>query len=165
MRIGVVADTHLPKKGQHLPDQLVAGLRGCSLILHAGDWTSLAVYELLQALAPVQGVYGNVDEPAVKERFPALLRFSLEGYQIGVVHGHEGKGRSTPERALGAFQDQPVDLVIFGHSHIPLLEEREGVLLFNPGSPTDKRREATFSYGIIELTASGIKAWHERFLP
>ncbi|HEU5141098.1 MAG TPA: metallophosphoesterase family protein [Bacillales bacterium] len=151
MKIGLVSDTHMPGHGKELPEVLKEGLRGVDLIIHAGDWQTLDVYDSFREIAPVEGVAGNVDGNEVISRFRQKKLLELEGYRIGVVHGHLGKGRTTPERALRTFEGEHVDLVIFGHSHIPFDDEIEGVRLFNPGSPTDKRRQPEFSYGLLTL--------------
>ncbi|UFJ42586.1 metallophosphoesterase [Brevibacillus humidisoli] len=153
MIIGVVADTHIAKPDRKLPEPLVAGLYGVDLIVHAGDWTTMQVYEQLACLAPVVGVYGNADDEEVKQHFKQKEVLRLEGYEIGVVHG-DGKGKTTRRRALDAFAGESLDLLIFGHSHIPLLEPHGEILLFNPGSPTDKRRQPLYTYGLVELSDS-----------
>jgi uncharacterized protein len=154
MKIAVLSDTHMPKRARLLPQQLLDGIKGVDLILHAGDWTSLEIYEELLKVAPVEGVFGNVDPIEVKEFFPDKKIIALHGYKIGLVHGHSGKRKTTPDRAIEAFQNDHVDLIIFGHSHIPIKKQVENTLLFNPGSPTDKRFQRQFSYGIIELGQS-----------
>lgn len=147
MRIGVVADTHMPRSSLHLPQALREGLEGVDLIIHAGDWVTLQVAE--ERIAPTVGVYGNNDREDIRTHYPASQILQLDGFQIGVVHG-DGVGGTTLKRAIKAFETRKLDVVIFGHSHIPFHEEIGGVLYFNPGSPTDKRRQPLYSYGIIE---------------
>lgn len=149
MRIAVISDTHMPKRAKKLPEILIEGLRGTELIIHAGDWTTIEVYKELQTLAPVIGVRGNIDPPELP--FEEKLTIVIKGYRIGVVHGHVGKKKTTPERAYEAFQNQKLDLIVFGHSHIPYKQYLGEKLLFNPGSPTDKRFQPQFSYGIVTL--------------
>ncbi|HZG13875.1 MAG TPA: metallophosphoesterase family protein [Candidatus Bathyarchaeia archaeon] len=151
MKIGILSDTHLPKKGKQFPVAVLQGLQEADLIIHAGDWSSMEVYEELSQLAPVKGVYGNIETEDILVHFPQKLLLELAGYRIGVVHGDKGKGKTTPDRALSTFANEKVDLIIFGHSHIPFHETRNGVILFNPGSPTDKRRQPAFSYGWLEV--------------
>jgi putative phosphoesterase len=151
MRIGIVADTHMPRSAKKLPDALVKGLQGVHSILHLGDWTSLNVAEWLEQIAPVDGVAGNNDGEAVAARFGRKKVLELAGYRIGMVHG-DGIRKTTEARAWEAFAGERVDVILFGHSHIPLGKQEKGVLLFNPGSPTDKRRQPLFSYGILELS-------------
>jgi hypothetical protein len=151
MKIGVVSDTHMPGHAKQLPQALKKGLEGVDLILHAGDWQTPEVVEQFRQMAPVEGVTGNVDSAEIMQILKQKLLLDLEGFRIGIVHGHMGKGKTTPERARNAFADEDVDLIIFGHSHIPFDEVVNGVRLFNPGSPTDKRRQPRFSYGILTL--------------
>ncbi|MGF7030659.1 putative phosphoesterase [Paenibacillus mucilaginosus] len=156
MRIGVVSDTHMFGRGAALPTALVRGLQGTDLILHAGDWMDERVIALFEAIAPVDGVAGNNDGPEIIRRFGRRKVLELAGYRIGLVHGDGG--RSTPETAYAAFRTKEgevlADVVIFGHSHTPFHEVRGGQLLFNPGSPTDKRRQPLYSYGILTLGES-----------
>jgi putative phosphoesterase len=158
MNIGVISDTHMPKHAKQLPKALIQGLQGVDLIIHAGDWQTLEVYNELIKIAPVDGVAGNVDSAEIVERFghKKILRFG--SFTIGVVHGH-GTNKTTEKRVIDAFKNNRVDLIIFGHSHIPLSKDCEGVWLFNPGSPTDKRRQAQFSFGILTLDKD-LKARH-----
>jgi putative phosphoesterase len=158
MRIGVIADTHLTNRATKLPDSLIEGLQGVDYILHAGDWVSLETVALAQQLAPVDGIAGNNDGEEIIERFGRKKLLTVEGYRIGLIHG-DGTRKTTEERAREAFQEERPDIVIFGHSHTPYLRTNDGILMFNPGSPTDKRRQAQYSYGILEL-AEEIRAWH-----
>lgn len=150
MRIGVISDTHLSASVQKLPDALVAGLQGVDLILHAGDWVSEHVVELVEQIAPCEAVAGNNDGHAIIERFGLKKIVNVGKFRIGLIHG-DGFRKTTEERAREAFRNEQPDIVIFGHSHIPFKQTIQGMLMFNPGSPTDKRRQPQYSYGIIEL--------------
>ncbi|MBP1995285.1 metallophosphoesterase family protein [Paenibacillus eucommiae] len=150
MKIGVISDTHLTDKVIKLPDALVEGLTGVDLILHAGDWMSPRVIDLLERIAPCSGVAGNNDGQEIIERFGRKRLLTLDGYRIGIVHG-DGYRQTTEERARASFLEERPDVVIFGHSHIPYVQLVDGILMFNPGSPTDKRKQPRFSYGILEL--------------
>ena len=161
--IGVLSDTHIHARGKQLPDPLLARFREADFILHAGDWISMDVYEKLSQLAPVDGVAGNVDGEEILKRFGKKKLLQFEGVRIGVVHGHEGTGRTTPERAISVFREERPELIIFGHSHIPYLAKMENALLFNPGSPTDKRRQPRYSFGIVTISGSQISAEHIYF--
>ncbi|PYI55422.1 metallophosphoesterase family protein [Paenibacillus flagellatus] len=164
MIVGVVSDTHMPARARKLPSALVEGLKGADLILHAGDWVSSDVCEELAQLAPIEGVYGNGDGGDIVSRFGARKTLDLDGVRVGLVHGHEGPGRTTPERALFAFREElPPDVIVFGHSHVPLLEQVGGTTLFNPGSPTDKRRQPLYSYGILTIRGGTFTAEHRFF--
>jgi len=158
MRIGVIADTHLSDRVVKLPDALVEGLKGVDLILHAGDWVSPLVIDLVEQIAPCEGVTGNNDGPLIRERFGMSKLLTVAGYRIGMIHG-DGSRKTTEERAREAFLAERPDVVIFGHSHIPYLQTIDGILMFNPGSPTDKRRQPRYSYGILEL-GDTIRAEH-----
>ncbi|SDN75879.1 hypothetical protein SAMN04487897_104316 [Paenibacillus sp. yr247] len=158
MRIGVISDTHLSVRAQKLPDALIAGLEGVDLIIHAGDWVSEHVVEFVEQIAPCESVAGNNDSIDIIERFGLRKILTLGDYEIGLIHG-DGFRKTTEERAREAFQAERPDIVIFGHSHIPYQQTINGMLMFNPGSPTDKRRQPQYSYGIIELGES-IQAEH-----
>ncbi|UJF35887.1 metallophosphoesterase family protein [Paenibacillus hexagrammi] len=150
MRIGVIADTHLSDRVEKLPDRLIQGLQGVELILHAGDWVSPRTIELVEQIAPCESVAGNNDGMDIIERFGRKKLLTIEGYTIGLIHG-DGFRKTTEERSREAFLEEKPDIVVFGHSHIPFSQIMDGVLMFNPGSPTDKRRQPRYSYGIIEL--------------
>lgn len=161
MKIGVVSDTHMSRMAKSLPKVLVEEFRNVDLILHLGDWVSMEVYDMLTALAPVEGIAGNNDGLEIIERFGERKILTLEGVRIGMVHGHTPYSRKgTDGNALLAFANDDVDLILFGHSHQPLLREEQGIVLFNPGSPTDKRREKQYSFGILELDEGKINARH-----
>jgi uncharacterized protein len=171
MRIAVLSDTHLPRFGSALPIALVAAIRHAEaeLVLHLGDWTTPVAVEAVAALGlPFDGVAGNNDPPELVARFDRVKTLEIDGVLIGLTHGDLGEGRTTPERARHAFAPGvpavgtstrgPVDVVLFGHSHIPLLEwvaapgpTRQKQLLLNPGSPTDRRRQPQCSWALLEV--------------
>lgn len=158
MRIGVIADTHIPGRARRLPPQVLEHLSGVDLILHAGDLVSRTVLEVLSEVAPVMAVAGNNDPEPLASELGLTREISLAGYRIGMSHGHVGKGRSTVERALSHF-DQ-LDCVVFGHSHMPYIAKHGRTMAFNPGSPTDRRRSPHFSLGILTLEPAGIRPEH-----
>lgn len=153
MKIVVISDTHIPTRAKKLPDRIISDLQSANLIIHAGDWQTLEVYNELSKYGEVKGVVGNVDDANVQAHFPEKIILDLNGKKIGVVHGH-GKGLTTERRVLEAFKDENVDCIIFGHSHIPVLKKLNDILLFNPGSATDKRRQPNYSYGILTIKNS-----------
>jgi uncharacterized protein len=163
MRIALVSDTHLPRFGRALPASLVQGIRERAIdrILHAGDWTDPLAVELLEALAPVDGIAGNNDGPELHARFGTRRVFDIGGARIGITHGHLGTGATTPERALRAFAGEPrLAAIVFGHSHIPLVREPAGPTgfwLLNPGSPTDRRRQPRFSWACVTVDGGRIE--------
>lgn len=160
-RIGVLSDTHVPTRARALPPVLFEAFANVTMILHAGDLTTRRVLEELEALAPVYAVHGNVDPPEVARSLPRRRIVEVEGVRIGLIHGDGPDRAKTPERALKAFTD--VDCVVFGHTHSPLCERRGGVLLFNPGSPTDRRRERQFSYGFLTVSDGRVEGEILRF--
>jgi putative phosphoesterase len=150
LRIGVVSDTHMFYRAKQLPHPLVEGLQGVDRILHAGDWQEAKVVALFEQIAPVDGVAGNNDGFDLVDRFGRSKILELAGCRIGMVHG-DGGSKTTLERAIEAFDGKQLDVILFGHSHIPYNQMHHGVLLLNPGSPTDKRRQPRYSFGILEL--------------
>lgn len=150
MKIGVISDTHLRTGGKGLPVPLLEGLEGVDLIIHAGDWMTIDIFYELEAIAPVEGVAGNNDGFDIIDRFGFRKVLEMEGFRIGITHGHQGY-KQTPLNALDAFKDERVDVIVFGHSHVPFDKEMQGIKLFNPGSPTDKRRQPKYSYGFLYL--------------
>jgi len=164
-RIGVVSDTHLPRFGRRLPAPLVAGLEaaGVALILHLGDHTSPDVAGLFEAIAPFEAVAGNNDGDEIERRWGRRRIVTVGRVRLGMVHGDLGRGRTTPDRAVEAFRDDPVDAVLFGHSHVPLCERRDGVLLLNPGSPTDRRRNPAFSWALLDVAPDGTLTAEHRY--
>ncbi len=166
MIVGVVSDTHLPRFGCELPPALVRGLRTANVdvIAHCGDLTELMAIDLLREIAPVVAVAGNNDAKQLHKELGERKIIEAGDARIGVVHGHAGKGRSTADRAFNAFTDEAVDVILFGHSHIPYRARRDGVLLFNPGSPTDKRLNPAYSYGIVRVDGKRVRASHRFYL-
>ncbi|WP_025026585.1 metallophosphoesterase family protein [Caldalkalibacillus mannanilyticus] len=152
MLIGVTSDTHIPTRAIHLPSKLVKGLRGVDLIIHAGDWDHIQVYDQLKQLAPVKGVYGSNDDESIRKHFDKKIILSLGDYNIGVIHGDGGKRKDTIERCIQSFATERVDMIIFGHTHLPYYARHAHTLLFNPGSPTNKKKgQKNYSFGMIEL--------------
>lgn len=161
MKVIILGDTHIPKRAKELPPGLIQELIEANLIIHTGDWQSNAVYEQIAKYGEVVGVYGNVDEDVIKEKLPKKLIIELKGFKFGVIHG-DGIGKTTEKRVIEAFKDEDVDCIIFGHSHIPIFKKVGNTCLFNPGSPTDKRKLSQYSYGILTID-SGFKLNHVYF--
>ncbi|HSH21656.1 MAG TPA: metallophosphoesterase [Candidatus Caenarcaniphilales bacterium] len=155
----LLGDTHLPRFGRRLPEPLVAGLGGAELIMHVGDITEPFVLDLLGEFAPVEAVAGNNDPPELADRLGFTRFLAVEGMRVGMTHGHLGPGRTTPDRARRLLEaaDPHVDAICFGHSHQPMVERRDGIWLLNPGSPTDRRRERSFSYLRLEVDGRDLR--------
>ena len=149
MKIGVLSDTHIPNRAKSLPPILLETFQGVDHILHAGDITGDSVLYELEAIAPVTAVAGNMDSWDVYDRFGEKKIERFGRFRFGLYHGHGFKLR-TADRALERFQDDRVDCIVFGHSHMPYCKYHGNILLFNPGSPTDKRMNRYYSFGIIE---------------
>ncbi|WP_301109548.1 metallophosphoesterase family protein [Sporosarcina sp.] len=150
MKIVITGDTHIPGRGKVLPPRLVQECETADLILHTGDWKSFEVYEMLSEFAEVRGVTGNVDDDEMKKKFPLQQVIEAEGVRIGIVHGH-GEKKTTEKRAVEAFKGVPLDVLVFGHSHIPMLRYINQTLVINPGSPTDKRKLPYYSFAILHV--------------
>ncbi len=148
MKIGILSDTHIPTVGESIPASLLKAFENVDLIIHAGDLVRLEVLDALTPLAPVKAVYGNMDQPEVKQELPDKLRISIEGIKIGVIHGW-GAPNGLSKRIRPSFPD--CNCIIFGHSHSPMYQWTEGVLFLNPGSPTDKRFSPTNSFALLNV--------------
>lgn len=166
MIVGVVSDTHLPRFGRTLPAALVRGLNRAEVdvIVHCGDLTERIALDLFAEIAPVVAVAGNNDPKELHRLLGDRRILEAGDTRIGVVHGHAGRGRSTLDRAFNAFEGESVDAILFGHSHIPYRCRRSGVFLFNPGSPTDKRMNPAYSYGILRIEDGRLRAAHRFYL-
>jgi uncharacterized protein len=149
MLIAIVADTHLPRGRRVLSQSCVKELSAAELILHAGDLVAQSALDQLTSLGPpVLAVHGNVDEPALVARLPAQLEVELAGVRLAMTHD-AGPARGRIVRLRRRFPD--ADAVIFGHSHIPLHETDDDFQIFNPGSPTDRRRQAEHTMGLARI--------------
>jgi len=149
--LAVISDTHLPRGRRVLPDGCVERLQSADLIIHAGDFTTVEVLRDLEALGPpVAAVHGNVDELALAELLPEARIVEAGGARLGIVHD-AGSADGRLARLRGRFPD--ADAVVFGHSHIPLHEQApDGFQIFNPGSPTDRRRQPRHTMGLARVT-------------
>jgi putative phosphoesterase len=153
MKIGVLSDTHIPRRRRSLPGFIWEVFDGVDLILHAGDIVEEGVLTDLQSIAPVDAVGGNMDPEDLYISFKLPRKKIIHAGQkkIGLIHG-DGMSGTTLERAGKAFAGERVDCVVFGHSHQPFNEVRNGILMFNPGSCTDPRREPRPSCGILHIS-------------
>jgi hypothetical protein len=149
MKIGVISDTHIPYAAKEIPFQVLSALEKVDLIVHAGDYAELSVLEALRKLNHFKGVYGNMDPASIRKELPAREILELENFKIGIMHGY-GSPRGLRERIKSEFHEKP-DVIIYGHSHRPKNEIIDGILYFNPGSPTDKNFALFNSFGILML--------------
>jgi putative phosphoesterase len=147
--IAVISDTHLPRGSRRIPDACLEHCARADLILHAGDFVSLEALEEIEALGPpVAAVHGNVDSELVRRRLPLERTVDAGGLKIGMVHD-AGPSRGRLERMRAAFPDAAA--VVYGHSHIPHHEQSDRFQLFNPGSPTDRRRQPRHTMGLARV--------------
>lgn len=149
-----MSDTHLPKRAKDLPAPLWEAVDAADLVIHAGDWVDVATLDALEARgARLLACWGNNDGPDLRARLPEVARATIEGVRVAVVHETGGKdGRQRRMRAT--YPD--VDLLVFGHSHIPWDTEHEGLRLLNPGSPTDRRAQPDFTWLTLRLADGGV---------
>lgn len=154
LRVAVVSDTHSPRFWKAMPAAVAEQLNGVDVILHAGDVCTPDVLDELATYAPVHVVLGNNDGPDVAAwGAPETIEIELEGVRVAMIHDSGTKdGRAA--RMRRRFPD--ADLVVFGHSHIPWDTERDGQRLFNPGSPTDKRRQPHGTMGRLAIDSGTI---------
>ena len=151
LRIGIISDTHIPDKCEHIPQVILQAFKDVDMVMHAGDIVSLeAIDELKSACSRVAVVVGNMDHEAVKKKYPLKQVFEILGYRIGLMHG-SGAPLNLIAVLKDAFKQDNCDIIIFGHSHKPMNENIDGILFFNPGSATDLSAGCNNSYGIIEL--------------
>jgi putative phosphoesterase len=151
MEIAIISDTHMPRHGRHLPATCVERLESADLIIHAGDLIALEVLSELRCYSDVVAVHGNVDNAAVRAALPTTAVLDNPGCRIGVIHD-AGPSLGRLRRMRARFPD--ADAVVFGHSHIPLHERAsDGFQIFNPGSPTDRRRAPQHTMGIARVRA------------
>lgn len=148
MRIGVLSDTHVPRRAAVLPLEVLRGLEGVDLILHAGDLVDERVLRVLEMIAPVEAVAGNMDPPGLLTLLGDKKLLALEGFNIGLIHG---RGDAAAALAMAGAAFPGADCVVFGHSHRPYNRWHGSCLFFNPGSPTDNRFEPRPSYGVLYL--------------
>jgi putative phosphoesterase len=147
----VIADTHIPSRARTLPESLTPYLDRADLILHAGDLMDPALLDELAAHAPVEAVRGNLDLPGL----PETLELEFGGVRVAMIHD-SGPRRGRRARARRRFPDARV--VVFGHSHIPLLEDEAGLMLLNPGSPTDRRRQPRHTFALLRAEDREVRA-------
>ncbi|MEU5901862.1 MULTISPECIES: metallophosphoesterase [unclassified Streptomyces] len=145
MQLLLTSDTHVPARAKRLPDDLMAGIDAADVVIHAGDWIDEATLDRFEARSRrLVAVYGNNDGAGLRRRLPEVARVELEGLRFGVVH-ETGAATGRERRCAERFPD--LDVLVFGHSHIPWdTTAPGGPRLLNPGSPTDRRRQPHCTY-------------------
>ena len=154
MQLAIISDTHMPRGTRALPAACLERCRAAGAILHAGDLIDVSVLELLRSLGPpLHAISGNVDSAAVRALLPERLELELGGARIGMVH-IPGPAARRVERLRAAFPR--CDAVIFGHTHMPEHASRDGFQIFNPGSPTERRRAPAHTMGVATIRGGRI---------
>jgi hypothetical protein len=152
VRLLLLADTHVPRRARDLPAQVWDEVDAADVVVHAGDWVDVPLLDALESRArTLVACYGNNDGPALRARLPEVAHADLDGLRLAVVH-ETGSAAGREARAQAAHPD--VDVLVFGHSHIPWDTTAPGGLrLLNPGSPTDRRRQPVCTYMTAVVTA------------
>jgi len=148
MRIGVLSDTHLHRVSRDLREILDHHLSQVDVLFHVGDYTSPVVVEFLSS-KNFHGVYGNMDPLGIRAVLPEKKIVELGGFRFGLIHGW-GSSAGLEEKVLGQFTDVDVDVIVYGHSHKPMNDVVQGVLLFNPGTASGYSSYGVHSIGILE---------------
>jgi putative phosphoesterase len=157
MLVAVISDTHMPRGARRLPDAFVERIQAADLLLHAGDFMTVEVLRELERIGPpLLGVHGNVDTAELRRLLPAERIVRVEDARIAMVHD-AGASAGRLERLRRRFGDS-ADAVVFGHSHLPLHERAaDGFQIFNPGSPTERRRAPAHTMGLAQVEGSSIE--------
>jgi len=144
-RIVMVSDTHVPQRARALPDTVWQAIDTADVVIHAGDWNAVPLLDQFEArCARLVAVYGNNDEAELRARLPEVACATIGGIRFAVVH-ETGSRDGREARVAAAYPD--VDVLVFGHSHIPWdTVAHNGLRLLNPGSPTDRRRQPHATY-------------------
>ena len=158
MRVAIVSDTHMPRGPRRLPERCIELMSGADLIVHAGDFMEESVLAEISRLGHVVAVHGNVDSPRLTAELPETTQVDLDGVTLAMIHD-SGPAKGRLARMRARFPD--ADAVVFGHSHMPLHESEEAdgrrFQIFNPGSPTERRRAPTHTMGMAEVAAGRIE--------
>jgi putative phosphoesterase len=164
MKVAILADTHASWVNPTLPSNVVDQLGRVDYILHAGDFVSIDILEKLEKIADTIGVYGGEDEPEITKRLPAKLVVNIAGLRIGLIHGKPPADLDLDLRSVAWDADDPiladyfhyllrqfadVDVILFGHTHVPVIHWFEGRLFVNPGSLSSRSKRR--SYALMEI--------------
>ncbi len=157
MLVAVISDTHMPRGGRRLPERFVELIAGADLLLHAGDFVTVEVLRELERIGPpLVGVHGNVDTAELRNLLPGERVVRVEDARIAIVHD-AGAGAGRLERLRERY-GEVADALVFGHSHMPLHEQAaDGFQIFNPGSPTERRRAPDHTMGLASVEGSRIE--------
>ncbi|MFC1590723.1 metallophosphoesterase family protein [Candidatus Omnitrophota bacterium] len=153
-KIVVISDTHIPRSASDLPKEVYDSIKKADLVLHAGDFSEFQVLRNLERIKNTVAVYGNMDSAQLKGKLKPKEIICIGNIKIGLIHGG-GPPSGLIEHVGREFKN--VDAIVFGHAHSPTNLVRDGVLFFNPGSPTDRVFSAYNSYGILHVSESSVK--------
>jgi putative phosphoesterase len=155
-RLLLLADTHVPKRARDLPAQVWEAVDETDVVVHAGDWVDVRLLDELEARSRrLVAVHGNNDHGALRTRLPEVARVEIEGIRLGVVH-ETGPSQGREARMSSLYPD--LDVLVFGHSHIPWdTTTATGLRLLNPGSPTDRRRQPHCTYMTATAEAGALR--------
>ena len=156
-RLVVLADTHVPKRARDLPSALWTAIEAADVVVHAGDWVDVSLLDEVEGRSRrLVGVHGNNDHGVLRDRLPEVARFEVDGVRLGVVH-ETGPATGRERRCERLHPD--LDVLFFGHSHIPWDSTTEGGMrLLNPGSPTDRRRQPHHTYMTVQVRDGALGA-------
>lgn len=150
MKIGIISDTHMSKHFSKFKEFLLRNFNDVDMIIHAGDYTSSEVIEILKETNNFIGVYGNNDKSKIRSMLSEKHIITIENYKIGICHG-DGPKKNTIDNVMEAFKNDKLDIIVFGHSHKACIFTKDKTMYLNPGSCSSKRREPWFSYIILDL--------------
>ncbi|MFS0853451.1 metallophosphoesterase family protein [Microbacterium sp. 179-I 3D4 NHS] len=157
-RLLLISDTHLPTRAKRMPDDVWRAVDAADAVVHAGDWVDVATLDALQTRARrLIAVWGNNDGPELRARLPEFAVETIDQLRVGVVH-ETGAASGREARMDQTYADQGLDLLVFGHSHIPWDSRTpRGVRLLNPGSPTDRRRQPVCTMMTATVDGDGLR--------
>ena len=149
MKILVISDTHIPIAAQDLPEEIYKAIEGVDMIFHAGDILDVAVLEKLRSMKETKAVRGNMDSKELSAALNIKEIITIGKVRIGLIHGF-----GAPSEIMSTVRREfdKIDVLVFGHSHAAMNVKKDGVLFFNPGSPTDKIFAQKNTYGILDIT-------------
>lgn len=157
MKVVVVADTHMPAPGHKLPPELLEHMKDADCILHAGDFVEKSTLDELASYGDVCAVYGNMDSSELVNLLPMKRIENFGGVRVGMIHGF-GPPKGLKNRVLSKFSEEDkLDVLVFGHSHTPYEERQQHLLIFNPGSPTDRTSAPFRSFGVFHIDDGKVK--------
>lgn len=154
MRVLVLSDTHIPLAAQDLPQAVYDAAKEVDMILHAGDFIEVKLLDRLRSLKEVKAVRGNMDSREIQMQLNTKEVITIGGFKIGLIHGY-----GAPSEIVNTVRREfdKIDCLVFGHSHTAMNMKKDGILYFNPGSPTDRIFASSNSYGILTITDKKIE--------